>query len=133
MARPAFRSGVRAIRRTVKECLLRGTATAARSGMCRELLKVGRRLWTFVRVPGVEPTDNAAERSIRPAMSGRKTGFGAQSGRGGNFVERMPAVRAGCRPRGVAVAKFVKNAVTARRNGRNAPSPLPNGNYAMAS
>jgi transposase len=58
MTRPAFQNEVRTIRRMVKELLLRGTAESlACSGMCRELLKVEKRLWTFVRIPGVEPTN----------------------------------------------------------------------------
>jgi hypothetical protein len=53
----------------VKEFLLRGTAESlACSGMFRELLKAERHLWTHVRVPGSEPTNNAAERFIRPAV-----------------------------------------------------------------
>jgi transposase len=109
----------------VKEFLLRGTAESlACSGMCRELLKFERRLWTFVRVPGVEPTNNTAERSIRPAVLWRKTSFGVQSKRGGEFVERMLTVRASCRLRGVSVVEFVRNAAAARRNGSDAPSLL---------
>jgi transposase len=134
MTRSAFRNKALAIRRMVKEFLLRGTAESlACSGMCRELLKVERRLWTFVRVPGVEPTNNAAERSIRPAALWRKTSFGVQSERGGKFVERMLTVQASCRLQGVAVAEFVRNAVAAKRNGRDAPSLLTNKNQAMAS
>jgi transposase len=134
MTRPAFQNEVRTIRRMVKEFLLRGTAESlACSGMCRELLKMERRLWTFVRVPGVEPTNNAAERSIRPAVLWRKTSFGVQSERGGKFVERMLTIRASCRLQGVATVEFVKNAVAAKRNGKDAPSLLINANHAIAS
>jgi len=35
---------------------------------CRQLLKVEPALWLFVTVEGVEPTNNAAERAIRPAV-----------------------------------------------------------------
>ncbi len=35
---------------------------------CAELLKVEPALWTFVDTPGVEPTNNAAERALRPAV-----------------------------------------------------------------
>lgn len=77
MTRGAFQTEVRPICRMVKELLLRGTAASLScSGMCRELLKAERRLWTFVHIVGVEPTNNIAERSIRPAVLWRKTGFG---------------------------------------------------------
>ena len=35
---------------------------------CRQLLKIEPALWLFVQVEGVEPTNNAAERAIRPAV-----------------------------------------------------------------
>jgi hypothetical protein len=41
---------------------------------CRQLLKVepAFALWLFVAVEGLEPTNNAAERAIRPAVLWRK-------------------------------------------------------------
>ena len=38
------------------------------AGQCREILKVEGALFAFVRVAGVEPTNNIAERAIRPAV-----------------------------------------------------------------
>jgi transposase len=35
---------------------------------CRQLLSVESAMWLFVTTPGVEPTNNAAERAIRPAV-----------------------------------------------------------------
>jgi hypothetical protein len=46
-------------------------------------------LWTFVQVEGVEPTNNTAERSIRPGVLWRKGSFGTQSAEGSRFVESM--------------------------------------------
>ena len=53
-------------------------------GVCREVLKVYDALWTFVRVEGVEPTNNTAERAIRPGVLWRKGSFGTRvpTGRG---------------------------------------------------
>jgi transposase len=34
---------------------------------CRQLLKVESAFWTFVTTPGIKPTNNAAERALRPA------------------------------------------------------------------
>jgi transposase IS66 family protein len=39
-------------------------------------------LWTFVREAGVEPTNNAAEQALRPAVIWRKGCFGAHSADG---------------------------------------------------
>lgn len=59
---------------------------------CRQLLKVESALWTFVTTEGIEPTNNAAERALRPAMLWRKNSFGSQSQQGSLFVSRMLTV-----------------------------------------
>ncbi len=59
---------------------------------CRQLLKVEPALWLFVTVEGLEPTNNAAERAIRPAVLWRRTSFGSQSEAGSVFVARMLTV-----------------------------------------
>ena len=61
-------------------------------GVCREISKLYDALWTFVRVEGVEPTNNAAERAIRPGVLWRKESFGAQSAEGSRFVEALMTV-----------------------------------------
>jgi transposase len=53
---------------------------------CAQILKVEPALWTFVAHPGVEPTNNAAERAIRPAVLWRKVCLGSQSQAGAEFV-----------------------------------------------
>ena len=49
-------------------------------------------LWTFVRHEGVEPTNNASDRAIRPRILWRKGRFGIQSAEGSRFVEAMMTV-----------------------------------------
>lgn len=46
---------------------------------CQQFLKVEPALWTFVTTVGIEPTNNAAERALRPAVLWRKNSFGSQS------------------------------------------------------
>jgi hypothetical protein len=50
--------------------------------MAREILQWEKCLWTFVDVPGLEPTNNFGERFIRHAVMYRKTSFGTQSEEG---------------------------------------------------
>jgi hypothetical protein len=59
---------------------------------CQQLLQVEPALWTFVQTPGVEPTNNAAERALCPAVIWRRTSFGSQSNGGSRFVSRMLTV-----------------------------------------
>ena len=48
-------------------------------GTCRELLKLRQALWTFVRHAGVEPTNNAAERALRPGVPWRRAALGPKA------------------------------------------------------
>ncbi|WP_414590155.1 IS66 family transposase, partial [Scytonema sp. PCC 10023] len=59
---------------------------------CRQLLHVEVAMWLFVTTVGVEPTNNAAERAIRPAVIWRRTSFGSQTQAGSAFVARMLTV-----------------------------------------
>lgn len=68
------------------------SARARTARTCRELLKVEPALGLFVRVAGIEPTNNAAERALPPAVIGRRTGLGSQSALGSQFVARMLTV-----------------------------------------
>lgn len=45
--------------------------------------------WAFLDVEGVEPTNNAAERSLRHAVIWQTLSFGAQRPAGSRFVETL--------------------------------------------
>lgn len=49
------------------------------AALCRELTKWWAALWTLARVDGVEPTNNVAERALRPAVLRRQASFGSDS------------------------------------------------------
>ena len=94
---------------------------AAPDRMCQELLDHEDALWTFVREEGVEPTNNAAEQALRPAVLWRKSCFGAQSATGNRFVERILSVRATCRQQERHLLTFVTEAIAAYWFDRPAP------------
>jgi transposase len=94
-------------------------------GTCRELLKLRQALWTFVRHEGVEPTNNAAERAIRPGVLWRKGSFGTQSAEGSRFVEAMMTVVATLKQQHRNVLAYVTAACEAALCGQPAPSLLP--------
>jgi hypothetical protein len=52
-------------------------------------------LWTFVRVEGIEPTNNNAARPLRRAVLWRRKSYGTQSESGSRFVERLNLFGAG--------------------------------------
>jgi transposase len=103
------------VRREVEALLLRGlfSGNVRLVGMCRELYDHRDWLWTFLNHEGVEPTNNASERSLRHAVIWRKLSFGTQSQRGSRFVETMLSVIETCRQQKRNVFAFVTAAVTA--------------------
>jgi transposase len=95
------------------------------AGLCRELAKWWPALWTFARVEGVEPTNNVAERTLRPAVLWRKGSFGADSAAGSRFAERLLTVAAACRQQGRPLLAFLVTAGEAALWGSRPPSLLP--------
>jgi transposase len=93
----------------------------APESLCQELLAHEDALWTFVREAGVEPTNNAAERALRPAVLWRKGCFGAHSAEGNTFVERILSVSATCDQQHRHLLTFLTAAVDASWRGQPAP------------
>lgn len=93
--------------------------------LCGNLLDSWPALWTFAHVDGVEPTNNAAERALRPAVLWRKGSFGTQSDAGSRFVERLLTVAATCKQQGRGLLDFLVAATTAARLGLPPPSLVP--------
>ena len=92
---------------------------------CRQILKVEPALWLFVSVEGVEPTNNACERAIRPVVIWRRTSFGSQTQTGSVFVQRMMTVVTTLKSQQRNVLEFLTGAVASARTGTPAPSLLP--------
>ena len=64
---------------------------------CRLLLAADADLWRFVSIPGLEPTNNSAERALRHSVLWRRASHGTQSEHGSRFVERILTVVETCR------------------------------------
>ena len=93
--------------------------------MAREILAHRDYLWTFVDTEGVEPTNNAAERAIRPAVLWRKGSFGTDSPDGSRFVERILSAVTTLKQQGRNVLDYLAHACVAHAIGRPAGSLLP--------
>lgn len=100
-------------------------AKAAR--FCRNLLEVYPALWTFARVEGVEPTNNRAERTLRPAVLWRKISFGNQSEAGCRFTERILTTVQTLRLQKRHVLTYLREALIAHRTAQPAPLLVPVG------
>jgi transposase len=113
------------LRNLLQDGLVCGCAKTA--AFCRNLLALEPALWTFVRVAGVEPTNNAAERVLRPAVLWRRRSFGCHSAAGCRFVERMLTAVQTLRLQQRGVLDYLVAAITAHRQGLDSPKLLPTG------
>ena len=138
LKRSTFQQYMSFHRARVEGLLARGSRCRHRktAATCREILKVKQALWTFVRVEGVEPTNNAAEQALRGAVIWRKTSFGSWSEAGSRFVERMLTVAGTLRKQRRDLVDYVVQVCVARLHHNPAPSLLPaktSRRYAMAA
>jgi transposase len=127
LQRSTFRSYMTPLRREVERLLEAGSRCGVpqTAGTCRDILKRREALWTFVQVAGVEPTNNTAERAIRPGVLWRKGSFGTQSAEGSRFVESMMTVVATLKQQQRNVLEYLTTACEAALRGEAAPSLLP--------
>jgi transposase len=95
------------------------------AGFCQHLLDRWDALWTFTRVEGVEPTNNAAERALRAAVLWRKGSFGHRSEDGKRFVESMLTVVATLRLQERPILPFLTETCQAAITGSPPPPILP--------
>jgi transposase len=123
----ALQQALLPVRLAMQELLRTGVDSpyAKIASMSKELLAQWEALWTFSRVEGVEPTNNAAERALRPAVLWRKGSFGSRSAEGCLFVERLLSVRATCQQQERALFTFLTTAVAAAWAGEAAPRLIP--------
>jgi transposase len=135
MARATLRSKVDTMRFSFREDLRRGLdcGCSKTAGTCRELLSGETHLWTFVRVEGVEPTNNDAERALRHGVIYRKLSGGTASESGSRFVERMLSVVATCRQQDRDVLEYLTQCYQAHLDGQPVPSLLPTSSDAQAA
>jgi transposase len=101
-----------------------GIVAGSTAATCRSLLEGEEHLWTFLRVPGIEPTNNAAERALRHAVLWRNSSGGTASEWGSRFVERVLSVAATCRQRGRDVLEYLTDCFRAQQFVQRLPSLL---------
>ena len=113
------------IQTRLRALLEQGQQQEPMRGFCRELLRLWPALWTFLAVEGVEPTNNAAERALRPAVLWRKGSFGTQSEAGDRFAERILTIATTSKQQGGQLLSYLTASVTAHATGLPAPALLP--------
>jgi transposase len=127
ITRRTFQRKMRPLMREVGRLLREAAVRLPRkqAGTCQEILKLEDAMWTFVYVEGVDPTNNRAERALRPAVIWRKGSFGTDSQSGSRFVERILTVVSTLRSQGRNILEFLTAAGNAALGHCSAPSLLP--------
>ena len=112
-------------------CLHRWATRAAQStekgkrrGLAKDLMRLWPAVFQFIDRDDTEPTNNQAERDLRPAVLWRKGSFGTRSDAGSRFVERILSVWATCKRQGTALIDWVTEALHAAAGLRDPPGLL---------
>ena len=126
LSRATFRRYMQPIQRRVLELLAEGRLLSGKTGRtCSNMLDDFACLWTFVRVEGVEPTNNDSERTVRHGVLYRRVCHGTHSESGSRFVERMLTVHATLKRQKRDAYDFVREACEAALARQPSPSLLP--------
>jgi transposase len=107
-------------------------AVARRAPMAREAQNIAKRFrehgdqyFTFLDVPGIEPTNNGPERQIRFLAIDRKITQGTRGEAGRRWCERIWTVLATCAQQGRSAFEFIYDSITAYFTDQPFPSLLP--------
>jgi transposase len=126
ISRPLMKGLIQAIAAAMWELVEAGQHQSNTLGsLCADLAPRWKALWTFLDVEGIEPTNNAAERALRPAVLWRRGCYGTQSEGGSRFVERMLTVSATCQQQNRPLLPYLVEAITAFWASQPAPRLLP--------
>jgi transposase len=116
---------VRALRRELKPILREHAGTKARyrqgRRFARNLLKIWPALWTFADHPGVQPTNNHAERALRGAVIYRKLSLGSQSQTGERRIARLLSAHTTCRLQRRSLHAYLIDLLSAHARGDPVP------------
>jgi len=118
---------LRPLRESIKTLLeqrVRGHHQKTRN-FCAGLLEEYDALWTFCEVPGISPTNNAAERALRHTVILRKIQLGTQAEKGNRWIERICTTRETCMLQRRSVLAYLIQAATAAHHRQPIPSLVP--------
>ncbi len=127
LKRSSFQVYMRGLQKRFEGLLEQGTRSShcKTAGTCAKILAAAPALWTFVRLEGIEPTNNIAEQRVRHGVLMRKISYGTHSESGSRFIERILTVHATLRSQHRSILTFMRDACRARLNGAPPPSLLP--------
>jgi transposase len=126
-SRPILQAKVNEHVENIRAALIFTTREAKNSksaALAHDLLGRFPTLWTFLFVEGVEPTNNLAERCLRPAVIFRKLSGGNQSDWGARFTERLMTVVCTFKQNAMNTFTFLTEVFAAHQKARPPPIPI---------
>jgi len=109
------------LRALLEEAARKAARNRRHRSFAKNLLKGWPALWTFASVPGVEPTNNHAERGLRGAVIYRKLSLGSQSEGGELRTARLLSAHTTCRLQHRSLFAYLAEALTAHARGDPVP------------
>jgi transposase len=110
------------LRQLVEHAARKSARTRQHRRFANNLLKIWPALWTFATHPGVEPTNNPAERALRGPVIHRKLSHGTRSQNGERLAERVLSAAATCRLQGRSLFAYLCELMSAHSRGDPAPA-----------
>jgi len=109
------------LRALLEEAATKAARNRRHRTFAKNLLKAWPALWTFAGVPGVEPTNNHAERGLRGAVIYRKLSLGSQSEEGERSIARLLSASVTCRLQRRSLFAYLSDVLAAKIRG----DPIP--------
>ncbi|MCB0360044.1 MAG: IS66 family transposase [Bdellovibrionales bacterium] len=125
LSTPRYRYHVQRCRNRLEHELGQHRFTGKLKTLAHTFIQRAASVWLFVDTPDIPPTNNAAERDIRPYVIRRKTSLHTWSLRGDRFLERALTVAISCRKLHRNPFAFLVDAFSAAIAGNSAPLLLP--------
>ena len=103
----------------------RTQAGGAAARLAKRFRRHGNHYFTFITHPGIEPTNNVAERALRFCVIDRRITQGTRGLKGQQWCERFWTIQTTCRQQGISVYRLIQHALHAAFQGTAPPSLLP--------
>jgi len=123
---PGFERALDRARRRVLSVGRRAPRRAEALNLAQRFRQHGTAYFQFITTPGIEPTNNLAERAIRFVVIDRRVTQGTRGQAGRIWCERIWTTIATCAQQGRSVFEFLQQAVHAHLTGHPVPSLLFN-------
>jgi transposase len=127
--RAGLRGGMVSHQTAFTELFFEGMNVARKKvrSMCKDLLRPVQwaALWQFVTVPGVGPTNNAAEQALRQPVLLRRKSNGTRSQTGMDALATLLSVVETCRRQGRSAIDYIEAVIRSHRLEKRPPSLVP--------